>query len=295
MRLVLSRHVQNALLKVSGLRRLRGWCSRWFSGVASMAGTGSVGALVDGGHSGWAQPWTSWQGHCRCLVLGITLAGRLCVPRHPWGGLLATRAGLSQPGICLGLAALALPPWDEVAGAFVSGSGQCLGQHLLARRVPTREGGDSDVCAPSLLGSDLLGLSGKSLGKIAPNAPPSIPHLAAPQVPGVCSPSPRSYRWLSTGVLVGTTGAYCDGDGARLVWGGTKLKACRGRRTLLHPRSALVMATQSGPRPGQHWPGAAGSWSQFVLLGQQPKSLSRNVLGGVLREKGVWLFFYDCG
>lgn len=218
-----------------------------------------------------------------------------CVSCATPGGLLGTWAGSSQSGICVGLAARALPPWEEVARAFVPGSGQCLGQRLLARRVPAGEGADNDVWAPSLRGSDLLRPSRKSLGKIAPNSTPSSPHLAAPQLPGVHSPSPRSHRWLSPGVLVGTTGAHHDCDGAGPAWGGTKLKTCRDRRTLLLPRSALAMAAQSGPRPGRHWPGAAGSWSQFMLLGQQPKSLSRNVLGGLLLEKGVCLFFNDCG
>lgn len=42
---------------------------------------------------------------------------------------------------CLDLAAPALPRWEEVAGAFVPGSSQCLGQHLLTRCAPAGGGG----------------------------------------------------------------------------------------------------------------------------------------------------------
>ena len=69
-----------------------------------------------------------------------------------------------------------------------------------------------------------------------------------------------------------------------------------------HPASALVHGM---PGLCTDWAGTSkglrGAGSQFTLLGQQPKSLGRNVPGGggdgggLLWEKGVWLFFYDCG
>ena len=186
------------------------------------------------------------------LALGVPRsalcrAGGLRAPFQP-PGASPGRAGRVIPAwgkrqICLDPAAPALPCWEEVARAFVPGSSQRLGQHLLTRCAPGGgKGGDSGAWAPSLPDSDLPGWSRKRSedpwGKMPRTPSPAAFHLATPAAPGGFGTrpwAPRSHWRLSLGVPAGTTGAHGDGNGAGPAGRGTKLKACRDRRSLVVP------------------------------------------------------------